>query len=50
MQIILRRLAVLWLLASLGACTAMMIGGGNTGGYEPPKDQCEEGDTDCQSR
>lgn len=39
-------MAMLW----LAGCTAMMIGGGNGGGYQPPKDQCEEGDTDCKSR
>ena len=39
-------LASLW----LAGCTAMMVGGGSGGGYQPPKDQCDEGDTDCRSR
>lgn len=43
-RVILTALAVLW----LAGCTAMMIGG--NGGYQPPKDQCEEGDAGCKSR
>lgn len=34
----------------LAGCTAMMIGGGNSGGYQPPEDQCEDGETGCRSK
>ncbi len=37
--------AALW----LAGCTAMMIGG-NSGDYQPPKDQCDDGDAGCKSR
>lgn len=39
-------LAMAW----LTGCAAMMIGGGNGGGYQPPQDECEEGDANCRSR
>lgn len=36
MRILLVAGAALWLCG----CTAMMVGGGNSGGYEPPPDEC----------
>jgi len=33
----------------LGGCTAMMVGGSNSGGYEPPADECsDESDPRCK--
>ena len=44
-----RMMLVLTSLLWLAGCTAMMIGG-NSGGYQPPADQCDEDDTGCRSR
>ena len=37
---------------SLAGCTSMMLGGANSGGYQPPKDECTGTDKDegCRSK
>lgn len=37
-----RRMLLLGIAAVFAGCTAMMLGGANTGGYEPPKDECTD--------
>ncbi|MDX1515337.1 MAG: hypothetical protein R3288_00785 [Woeseiaceae bacterium] len=43
-----RTLVLTLLLMSICGCTAMMIGGANSGGYEPPQDECAEDDERCR--
>lgn len=47
MRILILNMVMLW----LAGCTAMMLGGGNSGGYEPPPDKCAEGEagSGCKS-
>lgn len=46
-----RYLIMLVAVLSLTGCTSMMIGGGNSGGYQPPQDECADnaGDKRCKS-
>ena len=46
-----RIIATIVALLLLGGCTAMMVGGANSGGYEPPADECrDDGDERCKGR
>lgn len=45
-----RTAMLLVILIGLSGCTAMMVGGGSGGGYQPPKDQCDERDAACKGR
>jgi len=46
-----RKLLLILAVICLSGCTAMMVGGANSGGYEPPKDECTgmEKNDDCNS-
>lgn len=41
-----RTLLLILAVICLSGCTAMMVGGANSGGYQPPKDECTASDKD----